>query len=107
MQVVTQLNAPRKRWPSTIFSWGRNMAFRFNWLIGSIITHAARRRLRGRWLTSSFIRDRSPGLGIDQRRMDRQVDVQLLSNFYRTQVRSLGTLVSDSLTHSLPFSGLD
>ena len=68
----------------------------FHWLIGIITTHAARRRLRGRWLTSSFTRDQSPGLGMNQRRTHRQVDMQPLSNFYRTRVRSL---VTHLLTH--------
>ena len=68
----------------------------FNWLIGIITTHAARRRLGGRWLTSSFTRDQSPGLGMNQRRTLRQVDVQPLSIFYRTRVRSL---VTHLLTH--------
>ena len=64
----------------------------FNWLIGIITTHAARRRLGGRWLTSSFTRDQSPGLGMNQRRTHRQVDIskyaymQPLSNFYGTRV---------------------
>ena len=103
LQVVTQLSAPRKRWPPTISSWGRNMVFRFGHSIGSsesLQQPAVRRKLGGRWLTSSFTRDQSPGLGMNQRRTHRQVDMQPLSNFYWTRVRSL-------VTHSLPVSRLN
>ena len=84
LQVVTQLSAPRKRWPSTISSWGRNMVFRFGHFIGSsesLQQPAVRRKLGGRWLMSLFTLDQSPGLGIDQRRTDRQVDMQPLNDF--------------------------